>query len=132
MLRTVFSRTLASGKDIRFGASARREILKGVDALADAVQVTLGPKGRNVLIEQAYGGPKITKDGVTVAKAIDLKDPLQNIGAQLVKSVAAKVNDAAGDGTTTATVLTRAMLSGCWGGCLVVFGSAWLLGCLAV
>jgi hypothetical protein len=68
---------------------------------------------------------------VTVAKAIDLKDPLQNIGAQLVKSVAAKVNDAAGDGTTTATVLTRAMLSGCWGGCLVVFGGAWLLGCLA-
>jgi chaperonin GroEL len=77
--------------------------------LADAVQVTLGPKGRNVVIDQAFGGPKITKDGVTVAKAIDFSDPFENVGAQLVKSVASKTNDQAGDGTTTATVLARAI-----------------------
>jgi len=89
-------------------------MLSGVDKLADAVQVTLGPKGRNVVLDQAYGAPKITKDGVTVAKGIDFKDRYQNIGAQLVRQVANKTNDVAGDGTTTATVLTRAIFSeGC-------------------
>merc|ERR1719330_872475 len=89
-------------------------MLKGVDLLADAVQVTLGPKGRNAIIAQPYGAPKITKDGVTVAKSIDLECPYENMGAQLVKSVASKTNDVAGDGTTTATVLARAVYSeGC-------------------
>ncbi|KAG1672436.1 hypothetical protein FOA52_013222 [Chlamydomonas sp. UWO 241] len=98
-------------KDVRFGIACRESVLAGVNKLADAVQVTLGPKGRNVMIEQAYGGPKITKDGVTVAKAIELKDKFENIGASLVKQVASATNDVAGDGTTTATVLTRAILS---------------------
>eukprot|EP00195_Chlamydomonas_chlamydogama_P015198 CAMPEP_0202889864 /NCGR_PEP_ID=MMETSP1392-20130828/417_1 /ASSEMBLY_ACC=CAM_ASM_000868 /TAXON_ID=225041 /ORGANISM="Chlamydomonas chlamydogama, Strain SAG 11-48b" /LENGTH=570 /DNA_ID=CAMNT_0049573293 /DNA_START=61 /DNA_END=1773 /DNA_ORIENTATION=+ len=103
-----------AAKDVRFGIECREAVLAGVNKLADAVQVTLGPKGRNVMIEQAYGGPKITKDGVTVAKAIELKDKFQNIGANLVKQVASATNDVAGDGTTTATVLTRAILSeGC-------------------
>ena len=89
-------------------------MLKGVEQLADAVQVTLGPKGRNAIIDQPYGAPKITKDGVTVAKAIDFEDKYENMGAQLVKSVANKTNDAAGDGTTTATVLARAIFKeGC-------------------
>jgi len=89
-------------------------MLKGVEALADAVQVTLGPKGRNVIIDQPYGPPKITKDGVTVAKSIDFEDKFENMGAQLVKSVANRTNDAAGDGTTTATVLARAIFKeGC-------------------
>lgn len=103
-----------ASKDVRFGIECREAVLAGVNKLADAVQVTLGPKGRNVMIEQAYGGPKITKDGVTVAKAIELKDKFENIGASLVKQVASATNDVAGDGTTTATVLTRAILSeGC-------------------
>ncbi len=85
-------------------------MLAGVEKLADAVQVTLGPKGRNVVIEQAYGGPKITKDGVTVAKAIEFKDRFHNVGASLIKQVASATNDVAGDGTTTATVLARAIL----------------------
>jgi len=102
------------GKDIRFGSEARSLIMRGVDKIADAVQVTLGPKGRNVAIEQSYGAPKITKDGVTVAKAIEFDDPFENIGAQLTKNVASKTNDIAGDGTTTATVLTRAIFTeGC-------------------
>lgn len=102
------------GKDIRFGSEARSLIMRGVDKIADAVQVTLGPKGRNVAIEQSYGAPKITKDGVTVAKAIEFEDPFENIGAQLTKNVASKTNDIAGDGTTTATVLTRAIFTeGC-------------------
>lgn len=84
-------------------------MLRGCDKLADAVQTTLGPKGRNVVIDQAFGGPKITKDGVTVAKAIEFANRFENIGAQLVKSVASKANDEAGDGTTTATVLARAI-----------------------
>ena len=84
-------------------------MLRGCEKLADAVQVTLGPKGRNVVIDQAYGGPKITKDGVTVAKAIEFSNKYENIGAQLVKSVAQRTNDSAGDGTTTATVLARAI-----------------------
>lgn len=96
-----------SGKQIKYSTKAREEILRGVDILADAVKVTLGPKGRNVAIEQSFGAPKITKDGVTVAKAIELKDKIQNLGAQLVKSVASKTNDEAGDGTTTATVLAQ-------------------------
>merc|ERR1719198_2684395 len=103
-----------SGKDVRFGNEARSSMLEGVNKLADAVQVTLGPKGRNVVIEQSFGGPKITKDGVTVAKAIEFPDKKENIGAQLVRQVASKTNDLAGDGTTTATVLTRAIFAeGC-------------------
>ena len=96
---------------MRFGADCRALMLEGVNKVADAVQVTLGPKGRNVIIAQTYGAPKITKDGVTVAKSIDLADPYHNLGAQLIKGVASKANDEAGDGTTTATVLTRAIFS---------------------
>lgn len=103
-----------SGKDIKFGVDGRAAMLKGVNLLADAVQVTLGPKGRNAIIAQPYGAPKITKDGVTVAKSIDFEDQFENMGAQLVKSVASKTNDVAGDGTTTATVLARAIYNeGC-------------------
>ena len=103
-----------SGKDVRFGNDARALMLEGVNRLADAVQTTLGPKGRNVVIEQSFGAPKITKDGVTVAKSIEFKDKHQNLGAQLVRQVANKTNDVAGDGTTTATVLTRAIFAeGC-------------------
>jgi len=97
-------------KQIKYGSKAREEMIKGIDILADAVKVTLGPKGRNVAIEQSYGAPRLTKDGVTVAKAIELKDAEQNLGAQLVKSVASKTADVAGDGTTTATVLTQAIV----------------------
>ncbi|DBA93273.1 hypothetical protein WJX79_008425 [Trebouxia sp. C0005] len=101
-------------KEVKFGVDCRAAVLSGVEKLADAVQVTLGPKGRNVIIEQAYGSPKITKDGVTVAKAIEFENRYQNVGASLVKQVASATNDVAGDGTTTATVLTRAILSeGC-------------------
>jgi len=103
------TRSMAGGKEIRFGVEGRAAMLRGVDLMADAVQVTLGPKGRNVIIAQPYGAPKITKDGVTVAKAIDFEDNFENMGAQLVKSVASKTNDVAGDGTTTATVLARAI-----------------------
>merc|ERR1719478_2040891 len=103
-----------SGKDVRFGNEARALMLAGVDKLADAVQVTLGPKGRNVVLEQSFGAPKITKDGVTVAKGIEFKDKYHNLGAQLVRQVANKTNDIAGDGTTTSTVLTRAIFAeGC-------------------
>lgn len=105
---------MATGKDIRFGVEARALMLQGVDKLADAVQATLGPKGRNVVIDQPFGAPKITKDGVTVAKNIEFKDRFLNMGAQLVRQVANKTNDVAGDGTTTATVLTRAFFNeGC-------------------
>lgn len=96
-------------KDIKFGAEVRASMLAGVDVLADAVAVTMGPKGRNVILEQSWGSPKITKDGVTVAKAIELKDKFQNIGAKLVQDVANNTNEEAGDGTTTATVLARAI-----------------------
>merc|ERR1719253_2384150 len=107
-------RTFATGKDIKFGTEARASMLAGVEKLADAVQVTLGPKGRNVVIDQTFGSPKITKDGVTVAKAIEFADKNQNVGANLIKQVANSTNDVAGDGTTTATVLARAILSeGC-------------------
>ena len=97
-------------KDIKFDVEARDSIKRGVNALADAVKVTLGPKGRNVIIGKSFGGPQITKDGVTVAKEIELEDPLENMGAQMVKEVASKTNDLAGDGTTTATVLAQAIV----------------------
>ena len=98
-------------KDIMFNLDARDGLKKGVDALANAVKVTLGPKGRNVIIEKSYGAPHITKDGVTVAKEIELADPIENMGAQLVKEVASKTNDLAGDGTTTATVLAQSIVA---------------------
>src|SRR5271170_6993861 len=99
-----------AAKDVKFGADARERMLRGVDILADAVKVTLGPKGRNVVIEKSFGAPRSTKDGVTVAKEIELHDKFENMGAQLVKEVASKTNDAAGDGTTTATVLAHAIV----------------------
>ena len=95
-------------KDVRFGGDARQRMLRGVDVLADAVKVTLGPKGRNVVLDKSFGAPRITKDGVTVAKEIELEDPYENLGAQMLKEVAAKTSDIAGDGTTTATVLAQA------------------------
>ena len=97
-------------KDIKFDIEARDGLKRGVDALANAVKVTLGPKGRNVIISKAFGGPTVTKDGVSVAKEVELKDPLENMGAQMVKEVASKTNDLAGDGTTTATVLAQAIV----------------------
>ncbi len=96
-------------KQIIYGEESRQAILRGVNALADAVKVTLGPKGRNVVIDKKFGSPTITKDGVTVAKEIDLKNPLENMGAQMVREVASKTSDTAGDGTTTATVLAQAI-----------------------
>ncbi|KAF9611082.1 hypothetical protein IFM89_026966 [Coptis chinensis] len=111
--RLSWSRNYAA-KDIRFGVDARALMLRGVEELADAVKVTMGPKGRNVIIEQSYGSPKVTKDGVTVAKSIEFKDKIKNVGASLVKQVANATNNVAGDGTTCATVLTRAIFSeGC-------------------
>ena len=98
-------------KEIKFDIKAREELKKGVDALADAVKVTLGPKGRNVIIEKKFGAPHITKDGVSVAREVELEDPFQNMGAQLVKEVASKTGDDAGDGTTTATVLAQAIVN---------------------
>ena len=96
-------------KQIIHGEDSRQAILRGVNVLADAVKVTLGPKGRNVVIEKKFGSPTITKDGVTVAKEIELKDPLENMGAQMVREVASRTSDVAGDGTTTATVLAQAI-----------------------
>ena len=101
-----------SAKDIKFGEQGRNDLMKGINKLADAVKVTLGPRGRNVCIEQSFGGPRITKDGVSVAKAIELEDKFENAGAQLIKSVASKTADMAGDGTTTATVLAQAIIIG--------------------
>jgi len=98
-----------AAKEIKYGAKAREKMMKGVDTLADAVKVTLGPRGRNVLIEKSWGSPKISKDGVTVAKEIDLKDKFENMGAQMVREVASKTSDVAGDGTTTATILAQAI-----------------------
>ena len=97
-------------KEIKFNEEARRSLERGVNALADAVKVTLGPKGRNVVLEKKFGAPTITNDGVTIARDIELEDPFENMGAQLVKEVATKTNDVAGDGTTTATVLAQAMV----------------------
>ncbi len=103
-----------AAKEVKFASDARTKMLKGVDILADAVKVTLGPKGRNVILDKAFGAPRITKDGVTVAKEIELKDKFENMGAQMVREVASKTNDEAGDGTTTATVLAQAIVrEGC-------------------
>ena len=99
-----------AAKDVKFGAEAREKMMRGIDILADAVQVTLGPKGRNVVIEKTYGAPRTTKDGVAVAKEIELADRFENMGAQMVREVASKTNEIAGDGTTTATVLARAIV----------------------
>src|SRR4249919_1476165 len=99
-----------AAKDVKFSSDAREKLLRGVDILANAVKVTLGPKGRNVVIEKSFGAPRITKDGVTVAKEIELADKFENMGAQMVREVASKTNDTAGDGTTTATVLAAAIV----------------------
>ena len=99
-----------AAKDVKFGANARERMLRGVDILADAVKVTLGPKGRNVVLDKSFGAPRITKDGVTVAKEIELADKFENMGAQMVREVASKTSDVAGDGTTTATVLAQAIV----------------------
>src|SRR3982075_4020382 len=99
-----------AAKDVKFGADAREKMLRGIDILADAVQVTLGRKGRNVVIDKSFGAPRTTKDGVTVAKEIELADKFENMGAQMVREVASKTNDIAGDGTTTATVLAHAIV----------------------
>ena len=97
-------------KEVKFSADARERMLRGVDVLANAVKITLGPKGRNVVLDKSFGAPKTTKDGVTVAKEIELKDKFENMGAQMVREVASKTNDEAGDGTTTATVLAQAIV----------------------
>jgi chaperonin GroEL len=98
-----------AAKEIKFSEDARRSILKGLQILSDTVKITLGPKGRNVVLEKKFGSPTITKDGVTVAKEIDLEDKFENMGAQMVKEVASKTSDVAGDGTTTATILAEAI-----------------------
>src|SRR5215475_10964326 len=98
-----------AAKQIVHGEDSRQSILRGVNSLADAVKVTLGPKGRNVVLDKKFGSPLITKDGVTVAKEIELKDPMENLGARMVREVASKTSDVAGDGTTTATVLAQAI-----------------------
>ena len=99
-----------AAKDVKFGTEARNRMLDGVNTLADAVKVTLGPKGRNVVLDKSFGAPRITKDGVSVAKEIELEDKFENMGAQMVKEVASRTNDEAGDGTTTATVLAQAIV----------------------
>src|SRR6202165_3970842 len=99
-----------AAKEVRFSGDARDRMLRGIDTLAHAVRVTLGPKGRNVVLDKSYGAPRSTKDGVTVAKEIELADRFENMGAQMVREVAQKTNDAAGDGTTTATVLAHAIV----------------------
>ena len=99
-----------AAKQVHFGSDARDRMMRGVDILANTVKVTLGPKGRNVVIEKSYGSPRITKDGVTVAKDIELEDKFENMGAQMLREVASKTNDKAGDGTTTATILAQAIV----------------------
>jgi chaperonin GroEL len=99
-----------AAKDVRFSTEAREKMLRGIDVLASAVRVTLGPKGRNVVLQKSFGAPRITKDGVTVAKEIELEDKFENMGAQMVREVASKTSDVAGDGTTTATVLAEAIV----------------------
>src|SRR5579862_5367763 len=99
-----------TAKDVKFSTDARDRMLRGVDILAHAVRVTLGPRGRNVVLDKSYGSPRITKDGVTVAKEIELADKFENMGAQMIKEVASKTSDMAGDGTTTATVLAHAIV----------------------
>ena len=98
-------------KQIKYGVDARKALEAGVNQLSDTVRVTLGPKGRNVVLDKSFGSPLITNDGVTIAKEIELQDPFENMGAQLIKEVASKTNDVAGDGTTTATVLAQAMVN---------------------
>src|ERR671923_1506076 len=100
-----------AAKEVKFRSEAREKMLRGVDILADAVKVTLGPKGRNVVIDKSFGAPRITKDGVTVAKEVELEDKFENMGAQMVRAVASKTNDIAGDGTTTATLLAQAIVN---------------------
>ena len=100
-----------SAKDVKFGDDARSRMVKGVNVLANAVKVTLGPKGRNVVLDKSFGAPTVTKDGVSVAKEIELDDKFENMGAQMVKEVASQTSDVAGDGTTTATVLAQAILN---------------------
>ena len=100
-----------SDKDVKFGDNARNPMLNGVNVLADAVKVTLGPKGRNVVLEKSFGAPTVTKDGVSVAKEIELKDKFENMGAQMLREVASKSSDEAGDGTTTATVLAQSPIA---------------------
>ena len=99
-----------SAKEVKFGREARERMLRGVDILSNAVKVTLGPKGRNVVLDKSFGAPRITKDGVSVAKEIELEDKFENMGAQMLREVASKTNDVAGDGTTTATVLGQAIV----------------------
>src|SRR5512143_1001681 len=99
-----------AAKEVKFAVDARDRMLRGVDILANAVKVTLGPKGRNVVLDKSFGAPRITKDGVTVAKEIELADKFENMGAQMLREVASKTNDQAGDGTTTATVLAQAIV----------------------
>src|SRR6478735_10863220 len=99
-----------SAKDVKFSVEARAKMLRGIDILAAAVKITLGPKGRNVVLDKGYGAPRITKDGVTVAKEIVLQNKFENLGAQLLRAVASKTQDHAGDGTTTATVLAQAIV----------------------
>src|SRR6202034_1824489 len=99
-----------TAKDVRFGGDARQRMLRGVDVLAEAVRITLGPKGRNVILDKSYGAPRITKDGVAVAKEIELSDKFENMGAQMLREVASKTNDITGDGTTTAIVLAQAIV----------------------
>jgi len=99
-----------AAKEVRFGHDARERLMRGVDILASAVRVTLGPKGRNVVLDKSYGAPRITKDGVSVAKEIELEDKFENMGAQMVREVASRTSDEAGDGTTTATILAHAIV----------------------
>jgi chaperonin GroEL len=99
-----------AAKEVKFDTDARDRMLRGVNILADAVKVTLGPKGRNVVLDKSFGAPRITKDGVTVAKEIELSDKFENMGAQMIREVASKTNDVAGDGTTTATILAQAIV----------------------
>src|SRR6476646_6871294 len=99
-----------AAKDVRFSADARERMMRGVDILANAVKITLGPKGRNVILEKSFGAPRSTKDGVTVAKENELEDKFENMGAQMLREVASKTNDTAGDGTTTATLLAQAIV----------------------
>src|ERR1700746_3626391 len=99
-----------AAKDVRFGGEARQRMLRGIDTLAEAVKVTLGPKGRNVVLDKSFGAPRITKEGVTVAKEIELEDKFENMGAQMVREVASKTSDQAGDGTTTATIRAHSIV----------------------
>src|ERR1700681_3599552 len=99
-----------AAKDVRFGDDARQRMLRGIDTLSEAVKVTLGPKGRNVILDKSFGAPRISKDGVAVAKEIELSDKFENMGAQMLREVASKTNDVAGDGTTTAIVLAQAIV----------------------